>query len=152
MLIIGRDTYVVVAQADDYIQKHFMPMDEFRVFWEALASEEKEVYLRKSCAQIERLPFPGRKRYYMQDMQFPRDTDDVPKDVELAQVYNALGFFNEHLVNSSCKQINTLKSLGVIRAPSFVLNAGESIDFQGLKSKRAAELLEKYRCGSYIVR
>jgi hypothetical protein len=157
------NAYVTAAEADKLVRLLLRPYDEFRVFWEVLDDEEKDVYLLRSTEQIDALTFVGRKTVHNQENQFPRDgAKTVPQAVMKAVVYNALGFMNSQLKAESAKQIQLLKSLGVVKnlrldATSVkTVATAESIEQAEpkipLESKIAYNLLKPYRYGGFSLR
>ena len=84
-------SYVDVAYADEYVNTHFLSVDERRFNWEALDNNDKEVLLQRSFEAIECLPFVGRKTNPDQPNAFPRyPFEEVPEAVKYAQVENAI--------------------------------------------------------------
>lgn len=84
-------SYVDVAYADEYVNTHFLSVDERRLNWEALDNNDKEVLLQRSFEAIECLPFVGRKTNLEQPNAFPRcPFEEVPEAVKHAQVENAI--------------------------------------------------------------
>ncbi len=158
------DSYLTVAEADGLVKLLFRPYEEFRIFWLALSDEEKEVYLRKSTAQIDEQIYTGRKADITQKRQFPRDFEkELFTELKEAVVYNALGFMNADFKAVSTKQMKTLESLGGLRnvkydkreslavsAEGYVLGAGANAC--ALNSRLAFERLKKYRLGGFKVR
>ena len=84
-------SYVDVAYADEYVNTHFLSVDERRFNWEVLDNNDKEVLLQRSFEAIECLPFVGRKTNPDQPNAFPRyPFEEVPEAVKYAQVENAI--------------------------------------------------------------
>lgn len=67
-----KDTYVTIAQADQYVKEHYVSNEPLRIQWESLSDEDKEIYLRRAFEQINALPFTGRRRDLRQTLPFPR--------------------------------------------------------------------------------
>lgn len=83
--------YVTVEEADTYVEQYYISEDSLREEWDALDTDDKEALLRKSFANIETLPFLGRKTDPTQENAFPRNgKTDVPWQIKHAQVENAL--------------------------------------------------------------
>ena len=96
MLTVSENTYISITEADELIATHLDKYNGLRLFWEILDDEEKEQYLTRSIEQMETLIYPGKKSRPMQALTFPRAPSvEVPKDIKLAQAYNALGFLND---------------------------------------------------------
>ena len=67
-----KDTYVTVAQADQYVKEHYLSSEPLRIQWESLPEEDKEVYLRRAFEQMNALPYTGRRKNMRQLLPFPR--------------------------------------------------------------------------------
>jgi len=111
MLQVGKNTYVTVSEADEYITAHYTEKNILRAHWTVCPEEFKEQYLLKSIQQIEALPFVGRKTVWSSELQFPRtllntplytrrspvflmynrSDNEIPEEVKEAQIENALG-------------------------------------------------------------
>ncbi len=159
----GIDTYVDVAKADEIVRLLLRPYDEFRVFWSVLSDEEKESYLLRSTWQIDALTFTGAKRDLDQRLQFPRRGEkELSAAVINAVVYNALGLMNEDIKSTAEKQMQALKSFGVMKNPRLDQTSQQSIATAEnaapveikipLASKTAYNLLKPYRRGGFAIR
>lgn len=71
MLVINENSYCTVAEADEYVNSHFLDDDEYRVKWSGLSVENKEVCLIRSTQALDNLKYIGRKKG-AQKLQFPR--------------------------------------------------------------------------------
>lgn len=127
---VGTDSYVTVSEADEYIENHRRELDPLRVHWSVLTDPEKELYLRQSCRQIERVMFVGQKYYVGQKLAFPRrrsgigyiprnpiygymrDDCAVPQEVKAAQIENALGLIKTEY--AARRSVSVLRMTGVI--------------------------------------
>lgn len=78
MLQVGKNTYVTVSEADEYIAAHYTEKNILRAHWTVCPEEFKEQYLLKSIQQIESLPFVGRKTVWSSELQFPRTLLNAP--------------------------------------------------------------------------
>ncbi|MEX1376504.1 MAG: DnaT-like ssDNA-binding protein [Eubacteriales bacterium] len=72
MIEVNVETYVSVAEADEYAGKYYMAADEKRKAWEGLAEADKETALRNAAMAIDGIIYPGRKKSIDQAMEFPR--------------------------------------------------------------------------------
>lgn len=163
-MTVGIDTYVDVAKADETVRLLLRPYDEFRIFWSVLSDEEKKSYLMRSTQQIDSLAYPGRKSNPLQRLQFPRNCEkELSSAVLHAVVYNALGLMNEELKATAEKQMQTFKSLGVIKNPRLdqtsmraIATAENATPAEVKKipfaSKTAYDLLKPYRRGGFSIR
>lgn len=154
-ITIGKDTYVTPAEADEYIEAHRKESDALRVHWSVLTEQEKELYLCKSCQQLERVMFIGKKYYADQVLAFPRrrnagggyipcnplyhylqDEKEVPQEVKAAQIENALGIIRSEY--TSFRNDPFLNALGIL--PDVAQMPAEPVQ-NCLESDYAATLL-----------
>ena len=135
MLIKGENTYSDVETADKYIESVYYKYHPLRVHWSVLTDDEKEMYLKKSLVQIEKLLFRGQKFYYRQKLMFPRFdpqskysgyysgsyifrpmySSEIPEEVCMAQVENAIGIILNEINSISLRQAKTMQTLGAMR-------------------------------------
>ncbi len=120
MLTVGKDTYITVSEADEYISANYPEYDDLAVVWGVLSERDKEAYLRASLGQIEALVIEGRPYERGQDLQFPRRCcfkagPDIPSEVKEAQAENAIALLNKDLRTRSDEQMKTLGTLGVVK-------------------------------------
>lgn len=87
MLTIGTDTYISIADAAAYIEKHYISTAEKRTAWEAAEEEDKEILLRNAAVNIDKIPFPGVKYDEDQALQFPRIRRTRPRPYDSAMDY-----------------------------------------------------------------
>lgn len=176
MLEIGEDSYIDVAVADNYIENYYAPNAPIAVHWSILTDREKESYLRRSMAEIEALKYTGTPYNYNQALAFPRrlaggggicahyprivfDTSKVPKEVENAQVENALGIVLAEISSITDKQFMTLQTLGAIKNTKYNKREAGDIGFGDelkggvkkcpLTSEKAYKLISGYIGGGY---
>jgi len=71
-LIVGTDSYLLLADADTYLSANYATTDPLMVAWTALTDANCESYLRKACKQIDRQPLVGFKADSTQSLAFPR--------------------------------------------------------------------------------
>ena len=72
MIEINIDTYVNVAEADEYVRKYYLETDEKNAAWAEMTEAQKETALRKAAMAIDSVIYPGRKKDSDQEMEFPR--------------------------------------------------------------------------------
>jgi hypothetical protein len=153
-LEVGTDSYVTLAEANTYVQTHFLSTSPARVAWEALSDSDKEVLLRVSCAQIQQLPFTGRAAEYEQTLAFPRlGQDAVPYEVRSAQVENALVMQNSS-ITTEIEQRQLLQAQGVTEfalGPLREKYGTSSGSAPSLFSIRATSLLKPWLSGGYKI-
>lgn len=154
MLEVGKNTYVTVEEATEYIQENYAPKNILRAHWDVCPDTYKEQYLRKSMIEIEALPFVGRKTIWSGPLQFPRtlmnaplyvmrnpiylmynaNAYEVPPQVKAAEIENALGIIKKEYRPTSKAVV--LAALGLVSAVTD--GAGR------LSSERAEELLKPF--------
>lgn len=159
MLTVNENTYITISEADELVATHLDQYNGLRLFWEILDDKEKEQYLTRSIEQMESLAFPGRKSRPMQQLlTFPRAPSvEVPKEIKLAQAYNALGFLNADMKEAGEESQRLYARFGVHLG---VLSASDGVNFNeipavkqvSLASKKAAEIVNKYLRGGFRMR
>ena len=158
MLTVSENTYITIVEADELIAMHLDKYNGLRLFWEILDDEEKEQYLTRSIEQMETLVYPGRKSRPMQPLTFPRAPSvEVPKEIKLAQAYNALGFLNADMKEAREETQKLYAHFGVHLGVMGVSDAailGETLTVKqvNLASKRAAQIVNKYIRGGFRMR
>ena len=153
-------SYVDVAYADEYVNTHFLSVDERRLNWEALDNNDKEVLLQRSFEAIECLPFVGRKTDPDQPNAFPRcPFEEVPEAVKHAQVENAITLsdssasedaaFYEKLWQYGVESY----SIGTLSERTSSGAWGRNVTASsGVISAKAINLLKPFLNGSYNIR
>lgn len=112
-LIILKDSYISLEDANTYIHNHYLPTDSLRVSWDALDNESREILLRKAFIKINRLPFTGRPSNPQQSLPFPRfGRDNGLENVGYAQIETAIHFTDKY-VNDEITQRKMLQQAGV---------------------------------------
>ncbi len=124
-MVVGKDTYVSVAEADEFIAEYYPDYDDLVMYWGVLTDKEKTSYLYTSLQQIEALVLQGKPLNKEQPLQFPRvncfkpatreNGFAVPDEVKEAQIDNALELFNADLGARSDEQMIVLSALGVVK-------------------------------------
>lgn len=155
-MVIG---YVSLEEADEYVTTHYVEDSDERTYWEDLDDEDKEILLRNSFENIERLPFTGRKAKPSQDTAFPRyPATTVPLDVKYAQIENALTLANS-AESEEIAQYEKLWSAGVTSysignlsetVGSMTYGAG-NFSQSGLSSAKAKKLLIPFLGGGFDI-
>jgi hypothetical protein len=112
---IGVDTYIDLDSAKEYVQKHYRSTDHLRANWDALTDDDKEVLLWQSLEQIEALPFKYRKRTFQQVLAFPRQYLEIPKELGIAQVENALEILRDDIKKRTAQQEQMGDGLGLMK-------------------------------------
>lgn len=123
-MTVGIDTYVTVAEADEFIKQYYPEYDDLAVVWGVLTEREKTSYLYTSLQQIEALVLQGKPLDRNQPLQFPRikcfkpatkENPTIPNEVKEAQIENALELLNADLGARSDEQMILLSALGVVK-------------------------------------
>ena len=154
-------SYVDVAYADEYVNTHFLSVDERRLNWEVLDNNDKEVLLQRSFEAIERLPFVGRKTNPDQPNAFPRyPFEEVPEAVKYAQVENAITL-SDSSASEDAAFYEKLWQYGVEsysignlseRTSSGAWGRNVTASSSGVISAKAINLLKPFLNGSYNIR
>ncbi len=124
-MVVGKDTYVSVAEADKFIEDYYPEYDDLVITWGVLTEKEKRSYLYTSLQQMEALVLQGKPLKKDQPLQFPRvncykpatkeNGFAVPDEVKEAQIDNALELLNADLGARSDEQMIVLSALGVVK-------------------------------------
>lgn len=154
-------SYVDVAYADEYVNTHFLSVDERRFNWETLDNNDKEVLLQRSFEAIECLPFVGRKTNPDQPNAFPRyPFEEVPEAVKHAQVENAITL-SDSSASEDAAFYEKLWQYGVEsysignlseRTSSGAWGRNVTASSSGVISAKAINLLKPFLSGSYNIR
>ena len=158
MLEVGINSYVTIAEADEYIESNFSETDDLAAIWGVLTDREKEHFLKASLGQIESLVLAGVPVNRDQPLQFPRcrvfRPGIIPQEVKDAQVENALEILNSEIKSRADEQMKTLGTLGVIKNTKYnkremgEIGLGATLTGQErrspLESDAAAELLRPW--------
>ena len=154
-------SYVDVAYADEYVNTHFLSVDERRLNWEVLDNNDKEVLLQRSFEAIECLPFVGRKTNPDQPNAFPRyPFEEVPEAVKYAQVENAITL-SDSSASEDAAFYEKLWQYGVEaysignlseRTSSGAWGRNVTASSSGVISAKAINLLKPFLNGSYNIR
>jgi hypothetical protein len=116
MLTVGTNSYVTLAEADAYIESTYRSTDNLRVLWEALEDSDREVLLKQSMQEIEKLVLVGWKYdRYSQVLQFPRNSNVIQNEVKEAQIENAIGILLSDTRKATETQDNIADSLGLMK-------------------------------------
>ncbi|MTI95390.1 MAG: hypothetical protein FH749_07860 [Firmicutes bacterium] len=153
----GKNSYVTVAQADEYVTGHYRSNSKDRQRWVALDEADKEVLLLNACAEMEQLPFQGRKAIRDQELAFPRlpfqygQLLEPPKKVLAAQIELALWMSDDDTQAETSKR-QELQDQGVT---GFSLgDLSESYESTGARKSallcpKTKALLSSYLSGGY---
>ncbi len=179
-LVVGTDTYATIAEANSYIESHFISTDTQRVAWTALADGDKEIYLRNATDAIESVQLQGKKYDYDQSLSFPRcyrNEDFLYGDDWYTEVY-----FDSYLWYCETEVSDNVKNAQIMEALELASPSSDSKDYDALngatqsfsitglsktyknstpglrgalqtelRSKKAQKLLSKYAEGGFHV-
>ena len=71
MLEVGVDSFVSLADANNYIENHYTSDDDYRKKWDSLNENDKVIWLRRSTQALNKLRYIGRRKG-SQLLEFPR--------------------------------------------------------------------------------
>jgi hypothetical protein len=148
-LVVGTDTYITLAEADDYITNNYPSTSTEFTTWDALSDSDKELYLKKSTRKIDRQIIRGVKAVSTQVLEFPRaiKTEYLRDDFPLLNIYFDSDWVVETEVNQLVKDAEVEEALGlVVNGTEF--NNRANLQRQGVKSFTLGKLSESYD-GSY---
>lgn len=158
MLEVGVNSYITIEGANDIVKKHLDKYNGLRSFWEILEDEEKEMYLIRAVEEMETVSFVGRKYRPTQALQFPRAPfEEVPYEIKLAQVYNALGCLNNDIKDLASETNKLYARYGVYIGENTDKNGAISNDTHNsrhivLSSTKATKIAKKYARGAFRMR
>jgi len=149
----GIDSYVTLAEADDYIS-NFHPGSA----WENLIGAKREQRLVLACERLEALPFSGRKTGRDQTLSFPRfPNTTVPESIKAAQVEIALLFVSQSGLSAEAAQRANLQRQGVTSfsigdlSESYGGKSGLVEDHTFLANAEIHALLNRFLQGGYPI-
>jgi hypothetical protein len=80
--VVGTDTYISLADAQTYINDHYISTDSKLIAWNCLSDTDMEVLLRKALSVIDKQPLVGYKATSTQTLEFPRAIyTEVPTEI-----------------------------------------------------------------------
>ncbi len=85
MLTPEKDTYITIKEANE-----LLACESQAEQWATLSDERKEACLRTAARHIDGLRLSGFRRNLHQSMAFPRNHEDTPEQVKMAQALEAL--------------------------------------------------------------
>ena len=151
MLEIGVDSYVTVAEADEYVAKLFLVTEPVRENWAQRSTEDKEVLLRKATEIIERLPFQGKRSTLNQILSFPRyPSSAVPDLIKQAQIEEALAL-NNPMYAEAQEATDELRARGVFKYRIGNLSEQFARGAPSPVSMRTYRYLARYLGGGYDI-
>jgi len=161
MLKPGENSYVSMQEAAEYVKAHYLGRDSARKSWDGLSPEDQTTRLISACADIETLPFTGRKSNAAQALAFPRlpaqygKAQDIPQKVKDAQVELAMWMADDKKSADRAQrkdlQEQGVKSFSVGNLSESYGDGGFGIKSVALACSKSAALLRPYLGGGYRV-
>lgn len=161
-IVVGKDSYVSVEQANAAVAMHCPMQDAARLCWEALDALDKEVYLRRAAMAMNGLIYRGVKKDPMQPMAFPRqmmgraeseESCETPGVICMAQALEALELAcpgEDSMLRQTRTGAVTAYSIGHL-SEQLALAKPDSLEAT-IASKAAQKLIEPYVCGGFETR
>ena len=115
-LIVNKDTYITLEEANTYLSQHYVSTDPLLIQWNSLSDNDKEVFLRRAFDQMNSLPYTGRPKNPKQLLPFPRhnfDSNDYLK-IKYAQAEQSISYTDMINSNEVADRIR-LRRAGVIQ-------------------------------------
>lgn len=156
-IIVGKNSYVTLDEANDYIENYYTSNDKLRKAWEELEDTDKEVMLLNGARAIESLVLLGKRATRTQSMEFPRRIDhviqhEVPDNVKYAQIETSISF-----ADTTIKKRQDLINAGVTQfrigdlSETYGSRSNLSVDAKLGNSSRAVAYMTDYIGGTYSV-
>jgi hypothetical protein len=147
-LTVGTDTYISQADATTYISNNYTTTSQEYTTWNALSSNDKDLYLRKACKKLDRQILRGIKALATQTLEFPRA---IRTDYYNTNYPNtALRFTSDWVVEQSVTQaVKESQVEEAITIATYGVQANKRIELQnqGVKSFSLGNLSENYGNG-----
>ena len=174
MLTVGIDSYVTIAQADEYISGHYTPTDERSVAWASLSDEDKEACLRRACEALSAIKWRGVVFKAFQPLPFPRyfgdnwdmayydliapetyiypELTEVPNNILSAQIEEAFELACPSVDTDNFEDVNGAVQSYTIGHMSETYKSAEvgSVE-SALRSSKAQKLVAGYVGGAYAI-
>lgn len=126
-LIVGQNSYVTVAEADEIIASRFMSISNERKLWNSLSEEDKSILIVTTTEKYDNnsMLYKGIKKDVKQALQFPRIINsklvDCPETIKAGLIMQCI----KDLIADSSEE-ESLKNIGV---KSFADGSGARIEF-----------------------
>ena len=151
--------YVTLEEANAYVAANYLSTDDDRLTWEAASDADKTSALTRAFADIDMLPFAGRKTNPMQATSFPRfPATDVPQLIKSAQVEHALALFESAASSESDMYAKmwtygvSSYSIGNLSETFGQASGGGSLAVEhGITSIKAQRLLKPFLNGGFQI-
>lgn len=141
-------SYLTVQEANEKVEMSLLSSDAWRLAWEGLSDEDKEVCLTQATARIEALPYTGAPVSPEQEGAFPRNGEtEVSEEVKTAVALEACASCNTETATRSALQAQGVKGFSVGGlSESYEVGRGVARLF----SPMAQQLLAQYMTGVYL--
>lgn len=152
-LIVGKNTYVTLEEAERIISNSFISSDKAYQKWQTLSNGDKEVLLQNSCRDIDNLKFEGRRKNLSQTLEFPRVDASFSPGIGYAlyigQFYDN-GLYSSGSGDGGLSLVKQAQVQNAVCAGLYNDNVNElmAMNIQGLTSKRAGPIAESYNRNS----
>lgn len=148
-LIVGRNTYITLEEAETIIKESFLSSDKTYQQWKDLDDNDKAVLLSNSCRDIDALKFDGRRKNLGQALEFPRVLDNVSGigySLYTSQFIDNGLYSRNTSADGGISAVKIAQALNAVYACYYTDLANEQIGLgiQGLTSKRAGPISETY--------
>jgi len=147
-LVIGKDSYVSLEEAELYISENYISGSKVREKWNSLSNDDKEVLLRTSCRDLNNIIYDGQKLKVGQPLAFPRKMNNP---VGIAFALYTSQFIDNELYDSNGRSdgLEEAKGAQIENAlyHGYIGNAVEEqagVNIKGLTSKKAGPIAESY--------
>lgn len=106
-LVVGENTYISLADAEEYFATRYNS-----TIWDALTDPDKEILLQSATRALDLYClWAGYKTDPDQLLEFPRDDEDTPKKVELAECEICLSILeNDSVIDETEPNLTKLKA------------------------------------------
>jgi hypothetical protein len=126
-LVVGQNSYITVAEADEIVASRFMSTSKERKLWNSLLEEDKSIVIVTTTEKYDNdnMMYKGTKVDIEQALQFPRIINsklvDCPETIKAGLIIQCI----KDLVADSSEE-ESLKNMGV---KSFADGSGARIEF-----------------------
>jgi hypothetical protein len=151
-LVVNTNTYVTLAQADEYVENHFLSDSTEYLQWfsDTRPERDKIVALVDSAESLNFLLYKGRKAVAGQKLAFPRRSNSMPGMVMLPWAPQAFDGTLLSGSNGSNNGLESAKSAQIVNAVArLALNPRVYAEVQertaaGIKSRKMSAIAEDY--------
>jgi hypothetical protein len=144
-ITVDTDTYISVTDADTYVEEYYIQTDSAYSTWNGLSDSDKEIYLRRAAAVIDREPLVGIKSVSTQEMEFPRA---IRTDVRREE-FPALNilYFTDWIVQTEVPDAVKYAQVEIALSLAVGISSRVKLQQEGVKSFSLGKLSESYGSG-----